>query len=844
MKRLTGIAAFLFFAFALCAINITIGGSGSYNGPNESPCPYGNTYRNERVQYIIAASELQAAGGGAGPINSVSLNIAALNNVGPLSNYRIKIGATIRDAWSASDKAFVQGLTEVWRASVYQPSLGINVHYFNQPFVWDGVSNIVLDMGYSLTSYYAPKTANPGTMWTWSWACRSAYMISDAMNACEEQVAYSVSNYRADLTFNMGALNPTVPNTVVPLFPGNGATNIDVPTTISWLSGGGNPSGYKLFLGTDTPPPLLADLQQDSTWTASLAYSTTYYWQVVPYNSLGDAVDCPIWSFTTDADPVVHSFPWQTDFGSVTGAPFPPHNWSKYGGLLADSTSLGSPGSGFWAMGNWLNQSATNKAALCPLQNSKNGWLITPWLHIPTENYELSFDLGMVTMYSQYPPEQTGTDDVFAVLASPDSTWGTPDLLRKWDNAGSDYVLNSIGNQGTNITIPLGAPGTKRIAFYAGSQYMNAANQVFIDNIIVRLNPGLPVLNVNPSRLDFGLGLQYSSNPIMELSIYNSGLDTLQVNIGDISIIGEAPECFSFDTSVLPFALTAGQSAVLPVYFNPTSMGSKTATLRIVNNQCRQNFDVPLSGEALSHPSVAIGHGSENLNNIPIEANKGFSYSQTLMLQSEINISGSQIEKLWLYWNSYFEGSRSHEWCIYLGHTAKTSFTDGDDWIPAAGLTKVFEGWVELPAASGWICIELDTPFIYNNSSNLVIATEENESLYLGFAVGFRGSSVGSARSIAYGSSCYNPGPWGPYTGTLYNQIPNLILSFATASPEPKLQVSRNEVDFNAQESGDINGPLKLISVRNVGGGTLIFDSSQLLLQGPDADQFVIMGDG
>lgn len=844
MKIIAGVWFLSICVFALSAVNVSIGGSGQYNGLNDSPCPYANTYRNERVQYIIGASELHAAGGGAGPINAISLTVAALNGIAPLSNYRIKIGTTAREAWSYSDKAFVQGLTEVWRASAYQPSLGVNNHYFTQPFVWDGVSNIVVDMGYSLTSYAAPKSANAGTNWTWCGAVRAAYMLSDAMNACEEPVAYNVSNYRADITFSMGALIPSIPNTAVPILPGSGTENVPVTTTLSWISGGGSPEGYKLFLGTVNPPPLLADMQQDSTYTGTLAYSSTYFWKVVPYNSYGDAVDCPVWTFTTRADPVVHSFPWQTDFGSGYGIAFPPQDWTKHSGVLSDSTSLGSPGTGLWSLGNWLNQSVTNRAAIVPLQASSNGWFISPVLDIPSANYELNFDVAMALRYTSQAPDMSGWDDVFAVLASDDGTWNNSKILRKWDNAGSQYVLNSLGNTATRITIPLGSAGQKRIAFYAGSTFSNATNQVFVDNVQVRLNPGLPVLSYNPPMLDFGLSIQFDANNVLSLNISNSGLDTLRIAATDISIIGEAAECFSFDSSNLPLALSAGQIAVLPVHFNPNSEGLKVATLRIVNNQCRQNFDLPLRGEALPHPTVVIGSNEETLSTLPIDASTGFSYSQSIILQSEINLPNKQISKLWLYWDSYHEGSRSHEWSIYMGHTTKTAFNNGDDWVPASSLSKVFEGWVDLPAVPGWISIELQTPFLYNNSSNLLIATEENESLYLGYNAGFRGCTISTPRSLAYSSSANNAGPDKLYTGTLYNQIPNFMLVLGNATTEPKMQVSHKEVDFYAQDSGDAFGPLKLVYVRNVGGGTLFFNSNSMSLQGDHASDFTVYGDG
>ena len=89
MKITIWVVVFLLITTMLCAVNVVIGGSGICNGPDESPCPYGNFYRNERVQCIIEAAEIHAAGGGAGPINSVSLNVFQLNDVGLQSDNEI-----------------------------------------------------------------------------------------------------------------------------------------------------------------------------------------------------------------------------------------------------------------------------------------------------------------------------------------------------------------------------------------------------------------------------------------------------------------------------------------------------------------------------------------------------------------------------------------------------------------------------------------------------------------------------------------------------------------------------------------------------------------------------------
>jgi len=88
--------------------------------------------------------------------------------------------------------------------------------------------------------------------------------------------------------------------------------------------------GYKLNFGTDNPPANIEnmlDLAEVNVYVPEeLEYSTQYYWQVIPYNAAGDAVGCPVWSFTTMDDPSITTFPYVEDF---EGTVFPPAGWTK-----------------------------------------------------------------------------------------------------------------------------------------------------------------------------------------------------------------------------------------------------------------------------------------------------------------------------------------------------------------------------------------------------------------------------------------------------------------------------------------------------------------------------------
>jgi len=65
-------------------------------------------------------------------------------------------------------------------------------------------------------------------------------------------------------------------------------------------------NGYKISLGSDNPPTNVEnglDLGNVDTYKfENPETSTTYFWQIIPYNEGGEAIGCPIWSFTTEDD--------------------------------------------------------------------------------------------------------------------------------------------------------------------------------------------------------------------------------------------------------------------------------------------------------------------------------------------------------------------------------------------------------------------------------------------------------------------------------------------------------------------------------------------------------------
>ena len=92
-----------------------------------------------------------------------------------------------------------------------------------------------------------------------------------------------------------------VPGAAVLWYPANGANIAPTFQYLEWEAGEGpEPDGYKVYLDEVNPPQ---DMVYDGTdlnfVVTNLEYDKEYYWKVVPYNDQGEAVDVPVWHFTT-----------------------------------------------------------------------------------------------------------------------------------------------------------------------------------------------------------------------------------------------------------------------------------------------------------------------------------------------------------------------------------------------------------------------------------------------------------------------------------------------------------------------------------------------------------------
>lgn len=200
------------------------------------------------------------------------------------------------------------------------------------------------------------------------------------------------------------------------------------------------------------------------------------------------------------------------------------------------------------------------------------------------------------------------------------------------------------------------------------------------------------------------------------------------------------------------------------------------------------------------------GLSTSTFQETPIDPDDDYSYSQSIYLQSEINQAGT-ISKI----TFFTDGNallNSNEVVIYMAEKTEDVFASTSDWTASANLTQVYSGTYEV--YGNMVAIELDSPFAYSNTANLVIAVDENtvgnDSGGSDFICHNLGFSTGQGRVLHYGGTT-DADPASPPAGFLDFYRPNIELDFTPITcPAPSglmvSNIAETTADFSWTSSG------------------------------------------
>jgi hypothetical protein len=136
----------------------TVGTGTVTNTTTSYPAPYGNFYWGARHQFLILASELSAAGITPGLLESLGFDVTQPEGTA-MNDFEIKLGNTaINDltGWQT-------GLTQAYFTTSYTDTPGWNVHLFTTPFLWDGVSNLIVEVCFQNSAWTNNAVVNQST---------------------------------------------------------------------------------------------------------------------------------------------------------------------------------------------------------------------------------------------------------------------------------------------------------------------------------------------------------------------------------------------------------------------------------------------------------------------------------------------------------------------------------------------------------------------------------------------------------------------------------------------------------------------------------------------------------
>ncbi len=141
-------------------VNLFASGPFVQNGSTSYPTTYGNYYTYGRHQFLVRKADLNAAGITGGRISSLAFNILALNtSITNYPNFSIKMGCTsLNDLPNVSGgvgQSFITaGMQTVYANSNQPVAAGWMTHNFSQSYLWDGVSNIIIETCFGMNTSY------------------------------------------------------------------------------------------------------------------------------------------------------------------------------------------------------------------------------------------------------------------------------------------------------------------------------------------------------------------------------------------------------------------------------------------------------------------------------------------------------------------------------------------------------------------------------------------------------------------------------------------------------------------------------------------------------------------
>ena len=157
-----------------------------------------HAWGGNKTQQLVTAAELTAAGLVAGNINNIGIVINA--GGATYAGLAIRLAPTTNVDMSAGINSTAT-FTSVYSNASYTTSTGTNTFNFSTPFVWDGISNVIVQFCWSNNNYGGTSNYAKGGTTTF---VSTAYFRDDALtpaNICSGTTATGTTSFRPQFIF-------------------------------------------------------------------------------------------------------------------------------------------------------------------------------------------------------------------------------------------------------------------------------------------------------------------------------------------------------------------------------------------------------------------------------------------------------------------------------------------------------------------------------------------------------------------------------------------------------------------------------------------------------------------
>ncbi|MBO4488748.1 MAG: fibronectin type III domain-containing protein [Bacteroidales bacterium] len=761
-------------------LDLTVG-----TGTTESYyAPYNNYYGNSWNECIYLASEI----GHAGIINSIAYYVNT-STAYDCNQIKIYMGHTTKDIHaSTSDWTALADLTLVYSANdiTIGSSTGWETRTLATPFNYNGVDNLVVVVTHTADSYVS------GLKYRYtSQANRCLYRQADNNTSYAEHPGTNTgtrSTYVPNIKLNIIPCGDQ-PICAVP----ENVTVSNVTETSAVVNWTGAAAHYVIKVVSPNTADMIITGVSGNTYTLTgLNPNQTEYSVLVAaqcgentYSTYSSAA-----SFVTECSPM--AIPYTQNFDGYTGTTSTTENilptcWSRYN---AGTSYTGYPQT---YNSSTYASSGTNSLRFYMYSSTAyaDQYAILPATDVPVNQLMVNFDLrGYNTGTTYVANLEVGvmtdpTDpSTFVSLGSHNETGATT------YNNYTIYLNNYTGN-GQYIAFKAPKPATGYNAFtvdnilvdYAPSCSAPTITNYNITSKLLTWNNGdmgtpqsyQVICNANGTTTN-----TFTFTTTEGLLLGLAGLTDYTVYVRTICGEGDTsewsapytfttPETGCTDPANLVAVVNANQDVVLtwdvdpeqntwavyskfmdsPVWSAPV-MVTGTPTVTLSGLQTATNYDFRVSAicnngttesgyayasayipcsTASGDPEVIVGTGTSTTYSAPFNNFYKNSRNEVLYLASEIGQAGPIT-------SISYDVSNASSWTastinIYMGHTSRTTFASTSDWTPVNDLTLVYSSTNQtMGTSTGWLTFDLETPFNYNGTDNLVVVVTKTCSSY------------------------------------------------------------------------------------------------------------------